>query len=54
MKIAEPNWRQLLVETHRRWIETRDPKDGDRFAVVVLAAASASRKALTTTAEPKP
>lgn len=44
MKVVEPNWNQLLVETHRRWIETRDPKDGDRFADIVLAASRASAR----------
>jgi hypothetical protein len=24
---------ELLTALHRRWIETRDPKDGDRFAM---------------------
>jgi len=24
---------ELLTALHRRWIETRDPKDGDRFSV---------------------
>lgn len=23
---------ELLTALHRRWIETRDPKDGDRFS----------------------
>lgn len=41
----KPNWTQLLVETNRRWIETRDSKDGDRFADVVAAACRDSRQA---------
>lgn len=23
---------ELLIALHRRWLETRDPRDGDRFA----------------------
>jgi hypothetical protein len=26
---------ELLTVLHRRWIETRDPKDGDRFVFFV-------------------
>lgn len=26
---------ELLTALHRRWIETRDPKDGDRFAFLL-------------------
>jgi len=27
----------LLVEAHRQWIKTREPKDGDRFAALVTS-----------------
>jgi hypothetical protein len=37
MKIVEPDATELLTQAHRRWIETRDPKDGDRFAALVAA-----------------
>lgn len=33
----------LLVQAHRRWIETRDPKDGDNFSKLVLALASSGK-----------
>jgi hypothetical protein len=26
---------ELLTALHRRWIESRDPRDGDRFAFYV-------------------
>lgn len=35
MKIVQPDLNMLLTQAHRRWIETRDPKDGDRFAAIV-------------------
>lgn len=28
-----PTESELLTALHRRWIETRDPKDGDRFSL---------------------
>lgn len=37
---------ELLTSFHRRWIETRDPKDGDRFALLV---AELARKSSTMT-----
>jgi hypothetical protein len=35
MKLVEPDVHELLLQAHRRWIETRDPKDADRFALLV-------------------
>jgi len=35
MKLIKPDLNVLLTAAHRRWIETRDPKDGDRFAALV-------------------
>jgi hypothetical protein len=32
VKLGKPDYSELLKQKHRRWIETRDPKDGDRFA----------------------
>jgi hypothetical protein len=42
MKLVEPDYSELMKQAHRRWIETRDPKDGDRFADLVQAAAQQS------------
>lgn len=50
MKIVEPDLDQLLILAHRRWIETRDPKDGDRFAML---AAELSKKSALTSAQGK-
>lgn len=38
MRVVEPNYIELLKQAHRRWIETRDPRDGDRFADLVIVA----------------
>lgn len=43
MRIVETDYDELIKQAHRRWIETRDPKDGDRFAAVVQAAIAARK-----------
>jgi hypothetical protein len=39
MKLVEPDYHVLLMLAHRHWIETRDPKDGDKFAALVASLA---------------
>jgi hypothetical protein len=46
MKIVEPNYDLLIQEAHRRWIQTRDPRDGDRFAHIILDAVDSDRRKL--------
>jgi hypothetical protein len=43
MKIVEADVHELLTQAHRRWIETRDPKDGNRFAALVWRLSAVSR-----------
>jgi hypothetical protein len=35
---------ELLTQLHRRWLETRDPKDGDRFSFMVAELAKQDAK----------
>jgi hypothetical protein len=42
LKIIEPDYDYLMKMAHRRWIETRDPKDGDKFAEIVQVAVRAA------------
>jgi hypothetical protein len=35
---------ELLTALHRRWIETRDPEDGDRFAFYLAELTKADAK----------
>lgn len=35
---------ELLTQLHRRWLETRDPRDGDRFAFLVVELAKQDAK----------
>jgi hypothetical protein len=44
MRLVEPDYSELLKQAHRRWMETRDPKDGDRFADLVLRLAKENRR----------
>jgi hypothetical protein len=46
MRLIPPDYSELLHQAHRRWMETRDPKDGDRFAELVQVAAKASTRTL--------
>jgi hypothetical protein len=43
MKIVEADYDELIKQAHRRWMETRDARDGDRFAAVVQAAIAARK-----------
>jgi hypothetical protein len=35
---------ELLTQLHRCWIETRDPRDGDRFSFLVAELAKKDEK----------
>lgn len=44
MNLVEPDYSELLKQAHLRWIKTRDPKDGDRFADLIQLAAKSRQQ----------
>lgn len=44
MKVVEPDYSEMLIQTHRRWILERTPQASDAFTYALMASIEASRK----------